>query len=338
MVAPLAVGVVGVGAIGRQHAENLAWRIPGARVTAVADTRPETAREVAERLDISHAFGSADELAASPAVDAVLIASSPAAHREGIEAAARHGKDVFCEKPITATLEEADAAIRTVTAAGVRLQIGFMRRYDAAYAAAKRRIEAGEIGTPVLLKATHRNPALPPSLGPTGAGAFIDAAIHDYDNARWLLDDEVVEVQAVSAPVTEPARTDDLALSTLRFRRGGLAHVEVYLTCGYGYDVRTEVAGTTGTVFIGSVEEAGCQVATASGVSASAVSHWLSRFGDAYLVEIKDWVRRMRGDEAVAITGADGRAALAIAVAAKESAERNQPVRVQAPTAGGERG
>ena len=328
MIAELGVGVIGVGTIGRHHAENLAWRIPGARLVAVADARQETAREVAARLDVPHWYDGADELAADPDVQAIVIASSPAAHREGIEAAARHGKDVFCEKPIAATLADADAAIAAVEAAGVRLQIGFMRRYDAAFAAAKRQIDAGAIGTPVLMKATHRNPSMPPSLGPTGAGAYIDAAIHDYDNARWLLGDEVTEVQAVSAAVTEPSRTDDLALSTLRFERGGLATVEVYLTCGYGYDVRTEVAGTEGTVFIGTVPETGCVLATASGVTSPAVSHWLSRFGDAYLMQVKDWVRRMRGDEAPAVTGADGRAALEIAVAAKRSAEENRAIRL----------
>lgn len=328
MIAELGVGVIGVGTIGRQHAENVAWRIPGARLVAVADARPETASEVAERLAVPRWYDSADELTADPNVQAVVIASSPSAHREGIEAAARGGKDILCEKPVAASLADADAAIAAAEDAGVRLQIGFMRRYDAAYAAAKRHIEAGAIGTPVLMKATHRNPSLPPSFGPSGAGPYIDAAIHDYDNARWLLGDEVTEVHAVSTAVSEPSRTDDLALSTLRFDRGGLATVEVYLTCGYGYDVRTEVAGTEGTVFIGSVPETGCIVATASGVNAPAVSHWLGRFGDAYLLQVKDWVRRMRGDEAPAVSGADGRAALEIAVAAKRSADENRSVRL----------
>ncbi|MEA2528678.1 MAG: scyllo-inositol 2-dehydrogenase [Thermomicrobiales bacterium] len=329
MAGMLGVGVIGVGTIGRRHAENLARRIPQARLVAVADARPEVAQAVAADLDVPHWFASADELAGHPDVEAIVVASSHFAHLEGILAAAKHRKDVFCEKPITTTLAEADQAIAAVSAAGVRLQIGFMRRYDAAYAAAKKRIEAGEIGEPVLFKATHRNPSLPPSMKAAGdVGVFIDTNIHDYDNARWLLADEVTEVHAVAVPVLVPGRPDDLALSTLRFARGGLGSVEAYLTCAYAYDVRTEIAGTKGTIFIGRLQETACVVATADGVKFDAVDHWLARFGDAYLIQLDDWVRRMLAGEPPSVTGADGRAALEVAVAATLSAKEGQPVRL----------
>jgi predicted dehydrogenase len=328
-MAGLGVGVIGVGTIGRRHAENLAWRIPAARLVAVADARPDVARTVAAGLAVPHVFASADELAAHPDVEAVVVASSHHAHLEGILAAARHGKDVFCEKPITPTLAEADEALAAVAAAGVRLQIGFMRRYDPAYAAAKQRVETGEIGDPVLIKATHRNPSLPPSMKAAGdVGVFVDTNIHDYDNARWLLGDEVVEVHAVAVPVLEPARADDLALSTLRFARGGLGSVEAYLTCGYAYDVRTEIAGTRGTIFVGSLRDTACVVATGAGVAFEPVTHWLARFGDAYLIQLDDWVRRTLAGEPPAVTGADGRAALEIAIAATRSARDGGPVRL----------
>jgi predicted dehydrogenase len=328
-MARLGVGVIGVGTIGRRHAENLAWRIPAARLVAVADARPEVARAVAADLGVSHAFATADELAAHPEVEAIVVASSHHAHLEGILAAARHGKDVFCEKPITPTLAEADEALAAVGAAGVRLQIGFMRRYDPAYSAAKQRVDAGEIGDPVLIKATHRNPSLPPSMQAAGdVGVFVDTNIHDYDNARWLLGDEAVEVHAVAVPVLEPARPDDLALSTLRFARGGLGSVEAYLTCGYAYDVRTEIAGTRGTIFVGSLRAAACVVATGAGVVFEPVTHWLARFGNAYLIQLDDWVRRTVAGEPPAVTGADGRAALEIAIAATRSARDGRPVRL----------
>jgi scyllo-inositol 2-dehydrogenase (NAD+) len=336
MAGQLGVGVVGVGAIGRRHAENLALRIPRARLVAVADVNPDAARTVAADLGAARWFTTADELAADPDVEAVVVASSHHGHLEGIQAAARNRKDVFCEKPIAPTLDEADEAIAAVAAASVRLQIGFMRRYDRAYAEAKRRIDAGEIGDPVLIKATHRNATLSPSLRPTDAasiaagpvGAFIDSAIHDYDNARWLLGDEVVEVQAYMASVTEPSREDDLAISTLRFARGGLGDVEVYSTCGYGYDVRTEIAGTTGTIFIGGLRAADCTVATADGVTYAATGHWLTRFAEAYLTELDDWVARTLDGEPPTVTGADGRAALEVAVAASRSAREGGPVRL----------
>jgi predicted dehydrogenase len=218
----LGVGVVGVGAIGRRHAENLARRIPRARLVAVADVNPEAARSVAADLGAARWFTTADELAVDPDVEAVVVASSHHGHLEGIRAAASQRKDVFCEKPIAPTLADADAAIAAVAEAGVRLQIGFMRRYDRAYREAKRRIDAGEIGDPVLIKATHRNATLAPSLRPGDAasvaagpvGAFIDSAIHDYDNARWLLGDEVVEVQAYM-----PASSSRRGQTIWRFRR-----------------------------------------------------------------------------------------------------------------------
>jgi predicted dehydrogenase len=223
MTRRLGVGIIGVGTVGRRHAENLARHIPHGRLVAVADARFDVARSVAADLDVPNAYATADELAAHPDVEAIVIASTHHAHLEGILAAARHRKDVLCEKPITPTLDQADQALAAVEAAGVRLQIGFMRRYDAAYAAAKSRIDAGEIGEP--------DPSLPPSMQAAGdVGVFVDTCIHDYDNARWLLGDEVTEVHAVAAPVLEPGRPDDLALSTLRFARGGLGSVEAYLT------------------------------------------------------------------------------------------------------------
>ena len=329
MTRRLGVGIIGVGTVGRRHAENLAWRIPHVRLVAVADARIDVARAVVADLNVPNAFASAEELAAHPDVEAVVIASTHHAHLEGILAAARHRKDVFCEKPITPTLAQADEALAAVDAAGVRLQIGFMRRYDPAYAAAKARIDAGEIGDPVLIKATHRNPSLPPSMKAAGdVGVFVDTNIHDYDNARWLLGDEVTEVHAVAAPVLEPGRPDDLALSTLRFARGGLGSVEAYLTCGYAYDVRTEIAGTKGTIFIGRLRETDCVLATADGVRHDAVVHWLSRFGDAYLLQLDDWARRTLAGEPPAVTGIAGRAALEIAVAATRSAQEDRSVRL----------
>jgi len=333
MVQRLGVGVIGVGTIGRRHAENLAWRLPRARLAAVADANPETARRVAEEFDAARWHTSAEALAADPEVRAVLVASTASSHLDGILAAARHGKDILCEKPITTTLEEADEALAAVAAAGVRLDIGFMRRFDSGFAEAKARIAAGEIGRPVLVKATHRNPSLPPSLtpspgAPSAGGVFVDAAIHDYDQARWLLGDDVVEVHAVAAPVLDPTRPDDLALTTLRFADGGLATVEVYLTCGYGYDVRCEIAGTAGTLFVGDLGAGDCVLATDRGLSRPAVDHWLRRFAGAYLREVELWVDRTLADAPPVVTGAVGRAALEIAVAATHAAREGRPIRL----------
>lgn len=329
MLHDLGVGVIGVGMLGRRHAENLAQRIGCTRLVAVADAAPEVARRLAEELDVPRWYTTAEELAADPDVEAVVIASADAAHGEGIMAAARQKKDVFCEKPITATLEEAGRALAAVAAAGVRLQIGFMRRYDPAYAAAKRQIEAGTIGTPILFKAVHRNriggPMSPAAKAATAPNdhAFVGSAIHDYDNARWLLGDEVAEVQAVMSRLRDPNAPDaepvDLALSTLRFTRGGLGNVENVSAAQYAYDVRTEIVGAKGGLFIGQLRETDCVLATADGVGHDAVDHWLTRFGETYRIELEDWARRMLAGDPPAVTGEDGRAALEIAIAAQRS-------------------
>jgi predicted dehydrogenase len=324
-MARLGVGVVGVGKVGRRHAENIARRIPGARLVAVADAVPETARTVAEELGAPAWYASAEELAAQPDVEAVIVASNHSAHLEGMLAAAHHRKAVFCEKPITLTLADADSALTAVREAGVSLQIGFMRRYDPPYVAAMARVEAGEIGDPVLVRGIHRNKMILRPAHLIGVSSpFIDSAVHDFDLVRWFLGDDAVAVSGVTRPVLSPERYDDLALATVEFSRGGLGDVEVYHTANYAYDVRTEIVGTKGTIFVGTLQETATIVATPDGVTYAPVEHWLNRFADAYFIQMCDWVRRMRAGEPAAVTGEDGRAALEIALAAKRSAETGQ--------------
>jgi len=336
MVKRLGVGVVGVGMLGRRHAANIARLVPDATLVAVADVRAAAARSVAADYGAACWYTTAEELAADPDVDAIVIASIDSAHAAGILAAAANGKPIFCEKPITTTLAEADIAISAVEKAGVQLQIGFMRRYDAAYVAAKREIEAGTIGTPIFFKNAHRGKTPEGDPRPLGDGpnpaVFVNSSIHDYDNARWLMGDEAVEVNAVATRVVAPTAGSqhgvDASVATIRFRHGGLADIENVSATHYGYDVRTEVIGDRGTLFIGSPLQAGLMIATAAGVVQAATDHWLTRFGEAYLIEITDWVRRTLAGEPSYVTGADGRAALEIAMAATTSYETGKPVRI----------
>jgi scyllo-inositol 2-dehydrogenase (NAD+) len=323
----LGVGVVGVGKVGRRHAENIALRIPRARLVAVADAVETTACSVAGELDATRWYTTAEELAADPDVEAVIIATNHVAHLDGILAVAKHRKAIFCEKPITLTLEDADTALAAVHAAGIPLQIGFMRRYDPPYVAAKARVDGGEIGEPIFVRGIHRNKAnrRPPDQ-PNLSSPFVDSAVHDFDLARWFLNDEASAVTAVTRPVSEPRLKDDLALATVEFKRGGLADVEVFHTANYAYDVRTELVGSTGTIFIGSLRETPALIATENGIRFAAVEHWLDRFADAYYLQILDWVRRMLSGEPPAVSGEDGRAAQAIAVAATTAAETGQKV------------
>jgi predicted dehydrogenase len=331
-MATLGVGVIGVGVLGKMHAENLQRRIHNARVTAIADVRSEVARSVADELGVAKICASADELAADPDVDAIVIVSNDAAHAEGILAGAKHGKAIFCEKPITTTLEDADRVLAAVEEAGVSLQIGFMRRYDAAYAQAKHAIEAGKIGTPVMVKAAHRGKTpFDRAPGPDADPAvFFNSCIHDYDNARWLLGDEAVEVTAIANRVVTPTSTHpqgtDVAVTTIRFRGGALGDIENVSSTLYGYDVRTEVIGDRGTLFIGGLEQTACVLAAEAGYRRDIVDHWLARFGQTYLIELEDWVRRVLAGEPAFCTGQDGRAALEIAMAAIQSFQERRPI------------
>jgi len=331
-MATLGVGVIGVGMLGRLHAENLQRRIHNARVTAIADVRTDVAHQVAQELDIAKVYATAEEIASDPDVDALVIVSSDSAHAEGILAGARHRKAVFCEKPITTTLADADAVLAAVHKAGISLQIGFMRRYDPAYASAKAAIDGGKIGTPVLVKAAHRGKFPDNRAGGLTAdpSLFFNSSIHDYDNARWLLGDEAVEVTAIAnriiAPTSATEIGTDVAVTTIKFKGGAIGDIENVSSTHYGYDVRTEVIGDRGTLFIGGLEKTATILATESGFQRDISDHWLVRFGNTYLIELEDWVRRTLAGEAPFCTGADGRAALEIAMAAIESFHQGRSI------------
>jgi scyllo-inositol 2-dehydrogenase (NAD+) len=333
----LGVAVVGVGTLGRRHAENLRSRIPEAQLVAVCDKDRKRSLQVAEELEIERSFGDITEILESKDVQAIVIAAPSMFHAENIEAAASAGKHVFCEKPLALTLPEADRTLTKVRAAGVQLQIGFMRRFDPGYAAAKQRIEAGEIGDPVIFKSVGRDRQPPPLSffrGGVNGTIFSDAAIHDFDLARWMMNDEVAAVQAFAGVLACPelAQFDDVdaALVNLRFARGGIGNIEAFRKSSYGYDIRTEILGTKGALHVGYLHQTPLQVLTEVSMAHDVVDHWLVRFADAYLNELRDFVRSILAGTPVRVSGEDGRRALAVAVAAEQSFREVRPVTVGA--------
>jgi len=331
----LGVGVVGVGMMGKRHAENVCRLVPGARLVAVADADRERARQVAAELEVENAYDSVEALVERNDIAAVVIASPAKHHAHAIQAAAAARKHILCEKPLATLLEEADAALAAVTRAGVCFQIGHMRRYDPAYAAAKKRIEAGEIGAPFIFKAIGRDPEPPPpSYFEAGLEAtiFLDSSIHEFDLARWLMGDEVAEVHAFAAGLgaAEYAGLDpvDAGVVNLRFSRGGIGNVESFRHAGYGYDIRTEIVGSRGTIQVGYLRQTQQVVLSAAGAAYDVVDHWLVRFADAYLAEMRDFVETLRTGREPRVTGADGRQALAISLAAQRSCREARPIAV----------
>jgi predicted dehydrogenase len=331
----LGVGVVGVGEMGKRHAENLRRLVPQAKLVAVADVARERAKLVAEELEVDHAYSGLEELVEDQLVDAVVIATPDKFHAQAIRLAAAAGKDILCEKPLALTLDDAQAALDAVSRAGVRLQIGFMRHYDPAYLNARRRIEAGEIGTPAVFKSIGRDKDEPP-LAAYQSGIngmlFYTNSIHDFDLARWLMQDEILEVQAYTTTAIRPelAQYRDIVAGVvnLKYTRGAIGNIESHAQAIYGYDVRTEIIGSKGSVFVGTLEKTPATFLTVNGGSRNLADHFLSRFRDAYLAEICDFVKMILSDRRPLVTGEDGLRALEIAVAAENSHLQNRPCKV----------
>jgi scyllo-inositol 2-dehydrogenase (NAD+) len=322
----LGVGVLGVGEMGRRHAENLRHLVPQAQLVAVADVASERASRTARDLEIDNSYGSLEAMLECKGLDAVVIATPDKFHASAVKVAAAARKDILCEKPLALSLAEAQELLDVVSQAKVRLQVGFMRRYDPAYAAAMKRIEAGEIGVPVIFKSIGRDKDGPPltAYQPNINGMlFYTNSIHDFDLARWLMQDEVAEVHAYTTVAIRPevAQFGDVVASVinLKFHRGAIGNIESYAQAAYGYDVRTEIVGSKGSILVGSFHKTPVTFLTANGSSQIIADHFLSTFADAYLEEIREFVDCMLSGRAPRVNGEDGIKALAIAVAAENS-------------------
>jgi len=331
----IGIGVLGVGEMGKRHAENLRHSVPGAELVAIADVAAGRVKQVADELEVAKSFGSLEAMLECKEVQAVLIATPDKFHAQGVMQAAKAGKDILCEKPIALTLADAYAALDAVNKAGVRLQIGFMRRYDPAHATAMKRIEAGEIGTPLIFKSVGRDKDEPP-LAAYQSGLngmiFYNSTIHDFDLARWLMRDEVAEVHSYTTVAIRPevAQYGDVVAGSvnLQYHNGGIGNIESYVQAVYAYDVRTEILGSKGAIFVGSLEKTPAVFLSANGGGQTLMDHFLTRFADAYLAEVRDFVQKLLEDKPVRVTGEDGLRALATAVAAEASHKQKRPVKV----------
>lgn len=335
-MAKLGVGVLGVGEMGKRHAENLRRLVPKARLVAIADVAANRARQVADELEVERSCNSLEELLECEDIDSVVIATPDKFHAQSIKMAAAAGKDILCEKPLATTTADAIEALEAVADAGVRLQIGFMRRYDPPYIAAMKRIEAGEIGEPVIFKSVGRDKDVPPlSAYQSGVNGmlFYNNTIHDFDLARWLMKDEVSEVHSYTTVAIRPeiAQYGDVVASVvnLKYQRGAIGNVESYVQAIYAYDVRTEIVGSKGSMFVGSLERMPATFLSSSGGSKILADHFLTRFYDAYLEEVRDFVDNMLNDRPPRVCGEDGLRALEIAVAAEKSHLQSQPIAVK---------
>ncbi|MEP7189943.1 MAG: inositol 2-dehydrogenase [Roseiflexaceae bacterium] len=330
----LNIGLIGAGRIGRLHAENLVTRIPSARLQMIADVNQDSARQCAQQLGIPGVAGDYRALLENRDIQAVLICSATDTHAEMIEAAAQAGKHIFCEKPIALSLPAIDRSLAAVAQAGVKLQIGFNRRFDANYRRVRQAIEQGEIGEIALLHIISRDPAPPPiSYIRVSGGIFLDMTIHDFDMARFLAGSEVEEIYASGAVRVDPAIGEagdlDTVLVVLKFANGAIGTIDNSRRAAYGYDQRVEVLGSIGAISIGNNYPNTAVLSDAQSVRRDLPLHFfLERYTESFVAELKAFVDAVLHDQPVPVTGADARAPVVMALAARKSYDENRPVRL----------
>jgi myo-inositol 2-dehydrogenase/D-chiro-inositol 1-dehydrogenase len=328
----LKMGLIGAGRIGRLHAEHLTSRIPSADLLMVADPFEEAARICAERYDIPSYGCDYQEVLDHPDIQAVVICSSTGTHAQIIQEVAQVGKHIFCEKPIALDLPSIDEALDVVERTGVKLQIGFNRRFDTNYRRVRQAVEQGEIGQPLVLHIISRDPEPPPiEYIRISGGIFLDMAIHDFDMARYLVGSEVEEVFAqansISDPIIAEAGDVENAVIMLRFSNGVIGTISNSRHAVYGYDQRVELLGSAGAISTENNYPNTAIISDAHSIHRDLPLHFfVERYTESFIIEMKAFVDAVLRNEPVLVNGNDGRVPVAIALAAQISLVEHRPV------------
>ena len=325
------IGIIGAGRIGHIHAENLSTRIKESRVVAVADKDERRARALAFKCGKARWYKDFERMLEQNDIEAVVICTDTSVHKEAIINSAKKGKHIFCEKPIALTLEETDEALNVVEKEGVLLQVGFMRRFDPAIFSAKKEVDKGSIGEPILFKAISRDPQGPLLEYVRGSGGlFVDSSIHDIDLARWFMESEVEEVYAEGKTLIYPEYKEygdvDVAVTTLSFKNGRIGSIENLRKSGYGYDTRVEIVGSEGALSIGYLRHKGFFTLKKLKVNYDVVPSWQERFKEAFVKEMQHFVDCIINHNSPLVTGIDAKKALQIALAATKSCKEGVPI------------
>ena len=330
--------LIGAGRAGMVHARNVALELKNAELTAIVDSQAAVLEERGRELGVRNLFTHLGDALETRLFEAVIIVTPTFTHRDIVVACAEAGKHVFCEKPMAIRVAEAQDMNRAVEEARVKLQIGFMRRFDPAFRKARELVEGGELGEVMLIKSVGRGPGLPPPWTYNVAesnGLLGEVNSHDFDSTRWLAGSEYrrVYAEAVNRKVPEleaehPDFYDNVAC-TVRFANDVIGTIDGTCPVGYGYDARTEIVLSKGLISIGETRGEALFSCDLEGViRQSAHKSWRNRFKEGYLDEMKSFIDSVLKDRPTLVTGKDGQAAVAAVVAANESVRTGKPVEI----------
>jgi len=328
----LTFGIIGAGRIGKLHADNLLNRVEGARLKAITD--PFLDEDWAASRNIPLTGKDHRIMLEDPEIDAILIGSPSTEHAPQLIECAQAGKHIFCEKPIALNPEIIRNALAEVDKSGVKLQVGFNRRFDPNFSAVQQQVASGALGDPHIIRITSRDPAPPPAEYVAGSGGmFLDMTIHDFDMARFLSGGEVTEVHAYGTVLVDPeigkAGDIDTAVISLKFDNGALGIIENSRKAVYGYDQRIEVFGSKGTALADNNTPTSMVVFNESGIIRDKPFYFfLERYEKAFVAEMQAFVDAIREDKPTLVSGKDGLVPVLIAMAAKESLKTGKPVQV----------
>lgn len=327
------IAVIGTGRMGSVHTRNLARKIPEANLVALCDLRLNVAQELANELGVKRVVRDYQELLADPSIQAILVATNTDTHPFIVKDVARAGKHVFCEKPLAFELKDVDDMLAVVEQSGVKLQVGFNRRFDTSFQRVREIVASGEIGKPCILRIASYDPE-PPSLefARTSGGMFLDMTIHDFDMARFQVGD-VEEVYAIGnvlvAPDYKPIGDVDTSIVTLKFKNGAMGEIDNSRQAVYGYDQRLEVLCSNGSAMAENEKESTAVRADKNGYNSARLPYFfMNRYAPCYVEEVRQFVECVRDDKPVPVTGKDGRAAVVLGYAAWKSYRENRPVKI----------
>jgi predicted dehydrogenase len=329
--------MIGGGRVGKNHLRAITGYVPDAKVVALVEMMASVRDETAKEFEIENQYESLEAALESDDFDAVVITTPTPTHLPIAALAAQNKKHVFLEKPMALSIAECDEILKVIKENAVYLQLGFMRRFDPEFVAAAQRIEAGEIGQPMMIKTNTHGPGLPPPWArdlTTSNGMLAEVNSHDWDTLRWLMGSNLERVYTEVANFkgatnhVETANFYDNALVNVKFINGGLGMISGVCPCGYGYDARVEIVGEKGIMQIGELKGQSIVVCTSrdQGLITPIYRTWPERFKWAYINELQYFVRSIQVDTPPRATGSDGRWAVAGVLAGTKSFLEQRPV------------